>query len=234
MDSPDANKQEQIDEFMDRTRDFIAYFNLIENKLEHWCQDMDSRQQKNAQIVSQLSKWLDQHDLSALQTHLKSTLDQGKQQLQQIHSVSQQVQESMQKQQQQLQRWTNESLQKIESQTQKLMQTMEKQFARYDVHHFHRIASESCDQVEKVAQDAVGKSTRLLNMFQWRFSLLTITTTLITAFILGMYISDELPWETHKQAYHERQAGQLLLQAWSDLSHHEKAKILKYEQARNG
>lgn len=52
--------------------------------------------------------------------------------------------------------------------------------------------------------------------------------TILTAFIVVLYLNGELPWEMHHVAQNERQAGRMLLQVWPKLSQEEKTKILAY------
>ena len=63
--------------------------------------------------------------------------------------------------------------------------------------------------MERVASDAVNKSNKLLSMFQIRFGLFAVFTTVLTAFVIVLYLSGELPWEMHHQALNERQAGKV-------------------------
>jgi len=86
--------------------------------------------------------------------------------------------------------------------------------------------------VERVANDAVSKSNKLLSMFQLRLGLFAVLTTILTSFVIVLYLSDELPWEMHHQAMNERQAGKVLLNAWPKLTQEEKAKILNDDLKR--
>lgn len=131
-------------------------------------------------------------------------------------------------QQELLKTLTSDSLTRIDKQSEHAIALISKQLSRYDPQKFHRIANESCEQVKQAAHEAVHKSNKLLRMFQLRFNLFTVLTTILTAFIISLYLNGELPWEMHHQAKNERQAGKVLLQAWPKLSQEEKTKILGY------
>ncbi|MGL5741601.1 MAG: hypothetical protein ACRCXC_03125 [Legionella sp.] len=93
------------------------------------------------------------------------------------------------------------------------MQRMTHELNQYDPYHFQRIAHESCEQVRHSANDAVNKSSKLLRLFQLSFVLFAVITTFLTAFIVALYLSGELPWEIHLKAKNERNLGKALLQA---------------------
>jgi hypothetical protein len=134
----------------------------------------------------------------------------------------------LQQQQEALQVLTEHSLAQINKHSEQATQNISSQLGQYDPQQFQRIALESCEQVKRAANNAVNKSNKLLQIFHLRFNFFAVLTTLLTAFIVVLYLNGELPWEMHHQAKNERQAGKVLLQAWPKLSQEEKTKILGY------
>ena len=67
-----------------------------------------------------------------------------------------------------------------------------------------------------------------------RFSLVAVFTTVLTAFVILLYLNGELPWEMHHKAINERHAGKVLLQAWPNLTLEEKTKILNDDNLQHG
>lgn len=132
----------------------------------------------------------------------------------------------LQQQQDHLSLITEKSLAQISQHSEQLIHHLDSQLSQYSPHHFQRIAQESCDYVKQAANDAVHKSNRLLHTFQMRFNFFAVFITILTAFIVVLYLNGELPWEMHHVAKNERQAGKILLQAWPQLSQEEKKKIL--------
>ncbi len=123
---------------------------------------------------------------------------------------------------------TGQSLTKLDEHEREVKQNISDYLSQYDLHQFQHVANESCEQVKKTAQDAISKSQKLLHTFQIRFNFFAVLTTILTAFIMVLYLNGELPWEMHHQAKNEREAGKVLLQIWPKLSQEEKNKILGY------
>ncbi len=231
----------RVTELLRRTGEFIAYFELAETKMMEWRQEIE----QHASSLELHTKKLNE-ELIAVQNLLSKTgteqfrhaaekaLAQGEANLKSMERCSDLFTENFNNQYVQMNTFTDIALEKIEKHINQAMHNITCQLSKYDVQHFHRIATESCDHVERTANDAVTKSNKLLHLFQFRFNLFTVITTIITAFIIVLYLSDEFPWEMHSQALNERQAGKLLLQAWPKLTHQEKTKILSYEASRNG
>lgn len=231
----------RVKELLRHTGEFIAYFELAETKMMEWRDEIEQQAARFQQLAQSL-----QNELTSIQnlisqsgaTHFKMTaekaLAQGETHLYCLEKTCNQFTQICQQQQEKITNLTDHCIDKIEKHTSQSAQTIAVQLSKYDVHHFHRIASESCDHVEQVANDAINKSNKLLNMFQFRLGLFAVFITILTAFVIVVYLNDELPWEMHHQAMSERQAGKVLLQAWPILSQKEKEKILNKDGLQHG
>lgn len=231
----------RVKELMGRTGEFIAYFELAETKMMEWRQEIEQQAsclklhtQKLNDELAAVHTLLSQTGTAHFRMTAEKALAQGEANLKSMERSSTLFTESFQQQQEKLNILTDKSLEKMEQYTTQAIHSIATQLSKYDVQHFHRIATESCDHVERAANDAVAKSNKLLHIFQFRFNLFTVITTVITAFIIVLYLSDEFPWEMHHRAMNERQAGKVLLQAWPNLTQVEKTKILRYETSHNG
>lgn len=91
--------------------------------------------------------------------------------------------------------------------------------------------SQAITHIEQSAQNTMVNSEKSLNKYQWHSIVLSLLTTLLTTFALGLYMSDEYPWEVHQRALNERGAGIVLINAWPKLSQQEKTKILSTKTA---
>lgn len=170
----------RLNELLQHTSEFIAYFELAETKMREWRQEIELQASR------------------------------------------------LQQQQETLKLLTEKSIETINKQGEQAIDNIGQYLGQYDPQHFQRIAHESCEQVKRAANDAVNKSNKLLRVFQIRFNFFAVLTTIITTFIIVLYLNGELPWEMHHQAKNERQAGKALLQVWPQLSQEEKTKILGY------
>lgn len=237
MEHLNAQEVARLKELLRRTGEFIAYFELADSKMMEWRQSIEQNVNMQRELFHQQLNAL-QQELSALQDVLTqaglmhfrqaadTALEQGRQHLQQMQKTEQAVLQHHSDYQAQLTQLCEEARQHIMQYTNGALDKIDQKLAQYDSQQFHRLTINSCEQVEKSAQDAIFKSSKLLRKFHWRTLALTILVSLITAFAMGLYISDEYPWEIHQHAMSERNAGKLLMNSWSKLTHQERAKIL--------
>lgn len=231
----------RIKELLRHTGEFIAYFEFVETKMIEWHEEIEQQAGRFLHITESLQNELTSiHDLISQSglTHFKmkaeKALAQGETHLHSLERTCNQFTQIFQQQQEKIKSLTENCIDRIEKHTNQATQTMALQLAKYDVQHFHRIANESCDHVNRVANDAINKSNKMLNMFQFKVGLFAMLITVLTAFVIVIYLNDEMPWEMHHQAMSERQAGKVLLQAWPKLSQKEKAKILNKDGLKQG
>lgn len=241
MEHLQENELSRIKELLRHIGEFIAYFELAEAKMIEWREEMEQQaarlnqhSQRLQNELTTLDDLLSQAGTTRFRIIVERALSQGETQLQLIENSCNQFTENFQEQQDQLELLTTQCITKIEQHCSKATQVIANQLAQYDVHQFHRIANESCDHVERVANDAVHKSNKLLHMFEMRFGLFAILTTIITTFFMALYLNGELPWEMHHKAMNERHAGKALLQAWPKLTLEEKTKIINDDDLQHG
>jgi len=233
MEHLDEHDYNRLKELLRRTGEFIAYFELVETKMMEWRQDIEqlatTQQQQFQQqlhaVQTELGFFHDvltQAGLARFRITADSALNQGKEYLLSIQKTEQQLLKQMANHQRDVGTLTATAVSQIAQHAANALERIDTQLGQYDVQHFRRIASESCAQVEKSAQNVIVKSGRLLRLFQWR----SVAMALLTTLAVGLYMSDEYPWEVHQHAMSEREAGKMLMSAWQNLSYHEKTKIL--------
>ncbi|MGQ3890724.1 hypothetical protein [Legionella sp. CNM-4043-24] len=218
--------------------EFIAYFELAEAKMLAWRQDIEQQQQAQEQAVNRQLEQL-RVELQDLQTVLteagiarlcvfsEDALKQSEAHLAALKSTGNQLIASMAAQQQEFSQLASQKLQDLQFDSAQVAAQLDKKLSGYDAEQFRRIAEETCEQVERIANDSLKSSVGLLRHFQWRASALALVTTFFTALAIGLYISNESPWEIHKNAINERLAGKALLKAWPNLSQQERNRIMQ-------
>lgn len=227
----------RLKELLRRTGEFIAYFELAETKMIEWRQTLEQQttiqqtqfQQQFDTIRSQLESLqeiLTEAGLARFRIAANTALNQGKEYLDSMQKTEQHFLKLVANCQRDLNQMSTSALEQITDHTQVSMQKLDNHLSNYDVQHFHRIANESCEQVEKSAQQVITTSGKILRLFQWRAVALAFLTTVITALAVGLYMNDEYPWEIHQHAMNERGAGKMLMNAWPKLTYQEKIKIL--------
>ena len=234
----------KLKELLQYTSEFIAYFELADTKMMQWRQDIEQHSQAQQQLVQQQLKNLN-HELKSiievltqvgierLRQKIEQALKQGETHLNELQKTGKAIVTEIKEQLHIMQTTNEEHLKLVNQHTEQSLMHIDKYLANYDINHLRRAASESHLQVEKVSGDAIKKSTKLLKLFQWRALALAVTTTVVSAFTVGLYISNELPWESHQKVVNEREAGKALMRAWSGLTQQEKNKILNNQTGEN-
>ena len=234
MEQVDQHDLVQIKNLLRHTGEFVAYFELAESKMMEWRADIEEQRQRLTRELALLNETVSaagvghfrktsEHLLAQWELHLDSIKNDIQQRMQQSHEETHRLEHFTQQGMAQIEHYVTKSLVKI---TQELSQ--------YDVAQFHRVAHESCDHVARLAQATVSKSNKILGLFQVRHGVLALLTTLVTVFLVVLYLNDELPWEQHHQAMNERKAGKVLLNAWPKLSKEIRAKILNDSHYNDG
>lgn len=227
----------KLKELLRHTGEFIAYFELAETKMTEWRHDIEQQahthQHKAQQQLQNLHNELDalqevltQAGLARFRLAAEKTLEQGEEHIESLHKTSEVLLSDINEKHQDFIKLMEENIAQIQQYTTLAIESVDSQLKHYDAQLFRRVASESCEQVERVATNAINKSERLLRSFQWRSITMALITTVFTSFAIGLYLSNEFPWEIHQHAMNEREAGKALINAWPALTQEEKAKIV--------
>ncbi len=227
----------KLNELLQYTSEFIAYFELADTKMMEWRQSIEQNSETQHQLIQQqlhnlhhelesIIEVLTQVGIERLRQKIERAVKQGETHLSELQKTGSAILSAIQEQHQIVNNALVKNLEILNQHTEQSLTHIDKYLANYDVHHLRRAASESHLQVEKVSSDAIKKSTRLLKLFQWRALAFGVITTVTTTLMVSLYISNELPWESHQKVLHEREAGKVLMRAWSGLTPQEKNKIL--------
>lgn len=227
----------KIKELLRHTGEFIAYFELVDSKMSQWQHDLEE-QAKTQQLRSQeqfqnlhqeiesLQESLTQAGLAKLRIHAEQSLQHSQHHLDALKQLSKHIVQDLEHQKLAILEAHQQHVQHMENKTQALITKMDSHFNAYDAGQFHRIAHETTEHIKQQSKTSMMNSASMLKTLQWRSAAIAVATTFITAFVIGLYASSEMPWETHQHARNEREAGRVLLNAWPTLSKEEKTKIL--------
>jgi len=235
MDKINNQELTRINELLERSSDFIAYFELAESKIMEWREDITQQAASHSEHLQGLKQELEtikeffsRAGIEQFNEAAENTMSQGNDYLQSLKHTEQALLRQIHDHRAELTRISQHAISDITHHANKTLGTIHEKLSHYDVEHFDTVANRSCEKVEHSTQTILQKSNTLLKIFQWKALSLTLATTLITAFAVSFYVSDEYPWEMHQQATNERGAGKILLNAWPELSQSEKNKILNH------
>lgn len=231
----------KLKELLRHAGEFIAYFELAESKMISWRQDIEHQTREHQLIITKqlgqlqeelqsLQEVLTQAGLARLRLSAEQTLQQGETLLGLMQKTSQQILADIGNQHREFNKMLGKNLTLIEQHTTQSIARIDCQLNEYDVNHFRRTASESCEQVEKVATRALQKCATLVRSFEWRAISIALIASISAAFAIGLYANNEWPWEMHQHARSEREAGRTLMKIWPMLSQQEKNKFLLTNQ----
>lgn len=232
---------ERLKELVKRTGEFIAYFEIAEGKMLEWQHHIDHSLINQKQLFEQqtatlnkahteLSDILTQAGAARWRLAAEQNLTAGQQHLASLEQLSGQVLAQITRQNEQFQINNNQLLEKIESLCETTVTQIEQAALSCNLAHFKQASDVSAEKIESTAKKALSKGERLLKSFQFKVATVAIIASSITALTIGLYMSDEMPWEIHKHAMHERHAGKALLFAWPKLTQLERDKIVVYNQ----
>jgi GTPase Era involved in 16S rRNA processing len=228
MDGFSTTDTEKLKELLKRTGEFIAYFEVAESKMLEWKHEMEDNFLSHQRQFEQQIKSLQQsaEEMSSIMTEAgaarwriaaEENLKQGKNQLQLLDKKSNSIID-------QLSQFCAQQEKQIEQSTKKINLAL----TSFDINEYKQLAQESIDSINRTSNDAVKKSEKIFSAFHIKTALLALVVSSLTALTIGLYMSDELPWEIHKHAMEERSLGKATMAAWSSLAHQERQKIIKY------
>lgn len=234
MDHLTAKEVQRLTTLLKRTGKSIANFEIAETKMIEWRQEIahqaSTQQKQLSEIRAELDRMqtiISEAGLECFQTAAEETLSQSDDYLHGLKNIEQQLLRQIHDHRAELTRISQHAMTQITQKASEAVHMMDEKLSCYDPRAFNKIATKSCEQVEKSAKATIRLGSRLLKHFEWRSVSLTLATSLTTALIFGLYTNGEYPWEMHQHANNERGAGKVLLEAWPTLTHHEKNKILR-------
>ena len=88
-----------------------------------------------------------------------------------------------------------------------------------------RLTEESTQKVNRLSNHAIQRLQRSIKYLHWEKFAIAVSVALVVGIVGGLFMNDELPWETHKKVALERSLGQTLIKAWPNLSDAERQHI---------
>ncbi len=84
--------------------------------------------------------------------------------------------------------------------------------------YFQRLVDDGCERVDNISVAAIGRVSQVVKWFHWERLGIAFVVALVMGIVMGLFLNDEWPWETHQRVVTERDAGRMLLNAWPHLS----------------
>jgi dGTP triphosphohydrolase len=234
----DNNDQERLKELLRRTGEFIAYFEIAEDKMINWKNDIEkSLAQHQRQIESQLEAIQSQckamnetmTEVGAARWRIaaEKALAEGALHRDEIKSQSEKFIQQSKVERQQLNQIAKKNIDEIKKTETLITLKINNIIKRLNLSQIKDLAEHSKDLIEESAHTAVFQHQKLLKQFRLKNIALVLSVVVLTSISIGLFLNDEMPWEIHKHAKQERMAGKALINAWPGLGQDIKDKILQ-------
>lgn len=233
MDRQDDKDLLKIQTLLQRTGEFIAYFELAETKMLEWRQTIEQREAAlNAKIeahfvnlekmMAELESSFTQAGVARFRIQSLELLKQGQAHLDAIAMVERKLLLKLTAQQRTLHDLSEKSIQQIGAHSEQ---------ALIDFKQILSTSTLNALNAQQKTDDSHPQAIQAPHKRSWHTSLKTVAASLLAALAVGLYLTDEYPWEMHQHAKNERAAGQILKGAWPRLTQLEKEKIAGNRQA---
>ncbi len=235
------SEEAQIKQLSKRTAMFIAQFEVAQEKVECWQNNvsqliLDQQQRLESQLASietqsnAMAELMTDTGAARFRVTAEKSLQQGKQHIEAIDALFQEQQVNFEKQQSKLDSIVATHMSEMKKAESRVAKKIQNFISQLNVEEMRELADTSRVAIEQTSTNAILQSGRLLRWFNWKHLAFVLTAVAFNTLILTMYINDEMPWETHQYAIQERLAGQALLKAWSSLPDESKHHILQHSK----
>jgi len=90
------------------------------------------------------------------------------------------------------------------------------------------LTEQSCEIVEETSTSAISRLRDTVKWFHWKNIGLAGVIAILSTLTISLYLTDEMPWEKHRQVAVQRQYGEALINAWPTLSEEERQRIISH------
>lgn len=231
----------KLKQLLKKTGEFIAYFEIFETKMLNWKQEMQTHYaQYDALLLNRLQELeLHLNSLNEIMTEAgaarfrisaEACLQQSHSHLAKMEKLGKQYLEDLHKQQLALQTLAAQHVEQLNVTEKKIACKINNFIKRLNVEELAEVTQTAKQTIEIHTVKAMYQNEKLIKKFQWKTFGLAFVIIIANTLAMGLYLSNELPWEIHQTAVQERTAGQTLLSAWSSLDEETQHKILAYSK----
>jgi len=221
----EANTMERLEKAMRNMADFVALYEQAEERLEAQQQAYEARQAKTCALIEQeigaiktslqdFHEILTQTGAARWRAEAKELLNQGKDHLHQITDICNHFAQTLER---------NHKI--ILSVSQEATQRIAEASELFRIEDFKRITQEGAQLIDQATLNAIKRISKIARWFHWEKMGIAIIVAVIVSLTTGLFINDELPWESHSKVMAEREAGKALIRAWPQLTSQEREHI---------
>lgn len=221
------HETEHLKNILHRMAEFIALYEAAEQKISAREKALEQQIEANEKFLNEqlnkinenvirLKEIMTETGAARWRVAAEQALIDGQNHLNQLSNLNDEINQQL-----------LQNCQHLEQISTRVNEGVNQAFNAFQPKEFIEVAKESTQLIQEASNTAVGRLIALSQRFYWRGALLALVVTLVVILFFGLYINNEWPWERHADVIKERQAGQILLKAWSHLSKNEQDYILE-------
>lgn len=230
---------EKVKEILRRMGDFIAYFEVAEEKMNEWQRNMELVMEKHHVLVNdhlieiresteELRNIMTEAGAARWRIAAEAALQQGKDHLRAMDNLGNEYVKSLHASNQEFAEMAKKSFERLDRASSYTIKNISEAISSFRIGEFQRLTDHTCEVVEEASTNAINRLNRLIGWFQWKNIGLAFVITLFVSLTMGLYLTDEMPWEAHSKVAMERHAGEALMKAWPTLSENERRHIIQH------
>lgn len=195
-----------------RTREKILEQRLAAS--EHY---IDTELSKIHGVINHFQELLDRAGARDWRVAAESLYKEGKQPIHGLQTTFDDIKKSV-----------KEACTHVDNASTQILKGLTKTLGTLNTNELEQLAEDSGQEIKTVANAAIQQINEIGQWFSWKNLVFVLVLSVVVVLFMDLFIDDEWPWESHKNATKERVAGQALLQAWPQLSLSDQQRIMNY------
>jgi ElaB/YqjD/DUF883 family membrane-anchored ribosome-binding protein len=179
-------------------------------------------------VTSELEELMTEAGVARLRINTESALQQGQAHLQQLKQLSQDHLQAIQESTDEFNKLAKKTFDRLDRASIYTIKGISEAVSSFRIGDFQRLTEQSCSIVEETSNKAITRLGGFVQGMHWKSLGFAFAVTVFASVTIGLYLSDEMPWETHKRVVAQRRAGEALLNSWHSLSESERQHILQH------
>ncbi len=219
------------------TAEFIANFEIAERKMDEWEQRLYEQEERVQQQLAafqeateELRSIMTEAGAARWRLSAEQALSLGQDHIQTLKELSDEQIKLQRERNEHFMRLAKKTFERLDRASEHAIKHIKETIETFNPTEMRQVAEKHREILESTSSSALTSINKLHQGFHWKSLAFAVVITFLASLSFGLYVQDELPWESHKQVELERNAGQTLINVWPKLSEATKQQILQKSQ----